>query len=155
MVIYGLVRGGPAHWHPLRLSRQLAEAYVAPRATRCAIFKMPGLHPKYSVLYFWCEMIFLGGGCRDFFFFHMKHMGLGSEAVRETAGYDWKRGTQKKGGGRWWPRRSHPEGQLCAHCCCQVLIANGLLMDQESKRPGFGLQLGFIEDTGGLCICLK
>lgn len=69
MVIYGLVRGGPAHWHPLHLSRQLAEAYVAPRATRCAIFKMPGLHPKYSVLYFWCEMIFLGGGCRDFFFF--------------------------------------------------------------------------------------
>lgn len=48
MVIYGLVQGGPAHWHPVCLSRQLAELYVAPQATRQAIFKMPGLHPKYS-----------------------------------------------------------------------------------------------------------
>lgn len=45
------------------------------------------------------------------------------------------------------------ERALC--CCCRKLIANGLLMDQELKRPGLGLQLGFIEDTAGLCICLK
>lgn len=73
MVIYGLVRAGPAHWHPVRLSRQLAELCVAPRATRRAIFEKPGLHPKNSVLYFWRKMIFLGGGCGDFFFSYEMH----------------------------------------------------------------------------------
>lgn len=36
-----------------------------------------------------------------------------------------------------------------------MLLANGLLMDQESGRPGLGLQLGFVEVAGGLCVCLK
>lgn len=93
MVIYGLVWAGPAPWHPVCLSRQLAELRVALRATRQAIFKEPGLHPKYSVLYFWCKMIFLGGGCRDFF--HTKCVGLGTQSGRETTGCNWKRRTKK------------------------------------------------------------
>lgn len=81
MVIYGLARGGPAPWHPVCLSWQLAQPCLAPPA---AIFKAPGLHPKYSALYFWCKMIFLGRGCGDFFC--MKLVGLETGRERETAG---------------------------------------------------------------------
>lgn len=72
MVIYGLARGGPAPWHPVCLSWQLAQPCLAPPA---AIFKAPGLHPKYSALYFWCKMIFLGRGCGDFFLYETRGFG--------------------------------------------------------------------------------
>lgn len=121
MVIYGLVRAGPAHWHPVRLSRQLAELCVAPRATRRAIFEKPGLHPKNSVLYFWRKMIFLGGGCGDFFF-RMKCMGLCSQSSRETTGCNWKR-REKKRHGELMAEELVPRGRarcllpsVCAHC---------------------------------------
>lgn len=114
MVIYGLARAGPAHWHPVRLSRQLAELCVAPRATRRAIFEKPGLHPKNSVLYFWRKMIFLGGGRGDFF--HKKCMGLCSQSVRETTGCNWKR-RAKNGMESSRPRSSYAGGELgaCFH----------------------------------------
>lgn len=95
MVIYGLARGGSAPWHPVRLSW--------PLALPAAIFKEPGLHPKYSGLYFWCKMIFLGRGCGEgFFFFCMKLMGLeaGREKQLGTAG---KKGQGKAGRAGWWP----------------------------------------------------
>lgn len=96
MVIYGLARGGPAPWHPVCLSWQLAQPCLAPPA---AIFKAPGLHPKYSALYFWCKIIFLGRGCGDFFC--MKLVGLETGRERETAGHNWKRGRRKSRESCW------------------------------------------------------
>lgn len=144
MVIYGLARGGHAPWHPVRLSWQLARPRLAPPA---AIFKAPGLHPKYSEFYFWCKMIFLGGGRGVFFW--MKLMGLEAGRERETAGHSWRRGRRRRKGS-WWPWRSGPR-QSFAPQCSSPWFAHG----SGITKPGLGLQLGFVEDAGGLCICLK
>lgn len=63
---------------------------------------MPGLHPKYSVLYFWCEMIFLGGGCRDFFFSYETHgFGFRGSERKKQLGMTGREAQKKKaeGGG--------------------------------------------------------
>lgn len=59
----------------------------------------------------------------------------------------------KKSKEGWWLWSSYPE--LGAQCHHWVLTASALLMDEEFEGAGFGLQLGCIEDTTGLRICLK
>lgn len=75
---------------PLAPCPSVLAAGTAPPA---AIFKAPGLHPKFSELYFWCEMILLGGGRGDFFFLDETHGFGGRERERNS----WAQLEEKQG----------------------------------------------------------
>jgi len=87
---------------------------------------------------------------QGFFSYEMRGFG---HAVRERNNWMQLEEKDKKSKEGWWLWRSYPE--LGAHYHHRVLTASDLLMDEQFEGVGFGLQLGCIEDTTGLCICLK
>lgn len=135
MVIYGLARGGPVPWHPVCVSWQLAQPRLAPPA---AIFKAPGLHPKDSALYFWCKMIFLGGGVEVFFFLYETH-GFGG---RERGRNSWAQLEKKQ-------EKKKKQGELVE------VLSRGRALLSSAPRQGFahgsGITKAWAWFTAGVC----